>query len=576
MSTINLAGGNTLLSTGAFPPVRAASTGSPLNPAAGGLLTVDGIALAAGDRVLCKDETSAVNNGIYSAQTGPWTRTNDAKTNTQFYQGMTVTCGPQGAVNAGQTFVCTTTDDPVVVGTSSLTFVAQAVVQAQQQQATSTTSQTIGTGSMTFATQSGKAFQTGQWVLVYETANSANQLYGQVTSYAGGSLTVNVQYSAGSGTFAAWTIGLANSPATVGLQPPVGSGTVTTSGAVTSGHMAVFDGTGGNIIEDGGAPVGGANTITPLMFANAAVGFAVGMLNGTLVASETSNALTITVKTLAGNTPSSSDPVFFLINNGSGGWTVIEQTSALSLTVPAGATLGTVNGQAGRQWIGVFNNAGTAVLGIYNSLNSSTPSILAWNESYTVNGTGISSGSTSAQIWYTASSLSSKNFRVIGYIESTQTTAGQWAATVTPFLFGPGVKRPGETYGPVSALNNTQDSFASVTFVVLSHSELAVVLTSPANLMRVQALGSLQIPGAPATADVKLSRGTTNATNMIGSATIVGITTGVGLNIVAGTAIAAYDLPNATSVTYAVQGIETGAYPYNGTTSLMEAWEIQI
>ena len=121
---INSITGNTLLTSGFFPPVRAASTGTPLNPTTGGLLVVDGITLIAGDRVLCKDETSAVNNGIYAANTGPWVRTTDAMTNTQFFSGMAVIAA-LGTVNAQTTFICTCTDDPVVVGTSNITFTAQ-------------------------------------------------------------------------------------------------------------------------------------------------------------------------------------------------------------------------------------------------------------------------------------------------------------------------------------------------------------------------------------------------------------------------------------------------------------------
>src|SRR5260370_42113400 len=93
--------GNTMLTSGSFPPVRAASTGAPLNPATGGLLVVDGVQLVAGDRVLAKDEASAVNNGIYAASTGPWTRTTDASGNTQFVSGMAVTV-PPAAANAPQ------------------------------------------------------------------------------------------------------------------------------------------------------------------------------------------------------------------------------------------------------------------------------------------------------------------------------------------------------------------------------------------------------------------------------------------------------------------------------------------
>src|SRR5215475_3595125 len=130
--------GNTLLTFGSFPPVRAASTGSPLNPATGGLLVVDGVQLVAGDRVLAKDETNAVNNGIYTASTGPWVRTADAGNNQQFFSGMAVTVA-LGAVSAGLTFICTTTDDPVVVGTSNITFAAQSLVATATQAATSTT-----------------------------------------------------------------------------------------------------------------------------------------------------------------------------------------------------------------------------------------------------------------------------------------------------------------------------------------------------------------------------------------------------------------------------------------------------
>jgi hypothetical protein len=358
---INSITGNALLTTGSFPPVRAASTGS-LNPAAGGLLVVDGVQLVAGDRVLCKDESSAVNNGIYAASAGPWVRTTDATTNTQFFSGMAVTAA-LGAVNAGQTFICTCADDPVVVGTSLITFASQQAVATATQTAASTTSLTIGTGSKTLTIPAGKAFQVNQWVLIQEQSNPANQMLGQVTAYGGTSLAVNVTATGGSGTHADWTIVLTNSAAAAGYQPPVGSGNVTGPGSSTAGHVATFADATGKVLQDGGAIVGGPNTITPSMLALASVAFGVGMLNGTLVASVAGNALTIAVKTLAGNNPSSSDPVFLLFRDASAGYAVIEQTAALSITVPSGATLGTVNGQANRIWVGVFNNGGTAVWG---------------------------------------------------------------------------------------------------------------------------------------------------------------------------------------------------------------------
>lgn len=55
--------------------VRAATTA---NVALTGLLTVDGVTLVAGDRVLVKNQTSAPTNGLYVAAAGAWTRTPNA------------------------------------------------------------------------------------------------------------------------------------------------------------------------------------------------------------------------------------------------------------------------------------------------------------------------------------------------------------------------------------------------------------------------------------------------------------------------------------------------------------------
>jgi hypothetical protein len=577
---INSITGNTLLTAGSFPPVRAASTGAPLNPATGGLLVIDGVQLAAGDRVLCKDESSPVNNGIYAASTGPWTRTTDATGNTQFFSGMAVTVA-LGAVNAGQTFICTCQDDPVVVGTSLITFASQQVVATATQQAASTTSLTIGTGSKTLTIPAGKAFQVGQWVLIQETSNSANQMLGQITAYGSTSLTVNVTATGGSGTHADWTIVLTNSPAAAGYQPPVGSGNMTGPGSSTTGHVATFADTTGKLIQDGGTIVGGANTITPAMLANAAVAFGVGMLNGTLVASVAGNALTIAVKTLAGADPSPADPVFFLFRDASAGYAVIEQTAALSITVPSGATLGTFNGQANRIWVAVFNNGGTPVVGVYNSLNGTN--VLCWDETSPANGTGITGSSTASQVWYTASTLSSKNFRIVGHVESTQATAGTWATSPSKVqLFGPGVKRPGDTVQEVSNLVGGTATTTSASYVALTGQNVTISVQSAANVVRVEAMVSQTIPGAvnqTFSPFMRLSRGTVANTNLVGGeATIQEVASGSGgvqMNLTV--PLLGYDAPNTTgSITYAVQGkINSGTLTVNSGSQLA-AREIQI
>jgi len=45
-----------------------------------GLLTIDGVTVAAGDRVLVKNQTLSQNNGIYVAASGAWARSSDMDT----------------------------------------------------------------------------------------------------------------------------------------------------------------------------------------------------------------------------------------------------------------------------------------------------------------------------------------------------------------------------------------------------------------------------------------------------------------------------------------------------------------
>lgn len=498
--SINSINGNTLLTSGSFPPVRVASAGSPLNPAIGGLLVVDGVQLVAGDRVLCKDETSAVNNGLYAASTGPWVRASDAAANTQFFSGMAVTVA-LGALNAGLTYICTCTDDPVVVGASLITFAAQSAVATATQSATSATSVAVGAGAKTLTIPAGKAFQVGQWVLVNETSNNANQLFGQVTAYGGTSLTVNVIATGGAGTHADWTIVLANSAAAAGLQPPVGTGNVTGPGSSTAGHIATFADASGKLIQDGGPPIGAANTITPSMFAAAAVAIGSNMLNGTIVPSVATGALTLAIKTLAGADPSASDPVWFLFRAStpaSGSYAMIAVTAPLSVTVPANSTLGFQNATPGRIWLTAVNNGGAVSLAVINCLAGTNT--LGWSV-FPLAGWGIANitafggGANAAQVFYGAASVASVPYGVLGFatweVGSTLATAGTWNLTPTRTeLYRPGVSLPGTSLQQSLAFfsaNSTNATGTPANTVVTAQ----MTPSSSANLVEVYAQGHL-------------------------------------------------------------------------------------
>jgi hypothetical protein len=90
--------------------------------------SVDGVTVAVNDRILVKNQTDAKQNGIYRVVTvgsgtdGTWIRTQDADNvgNGKVTSGMTTTV-TEGSTNANKTFKLTTAD-PIVVGTTELTF----------------------------------------------------------------------------------------------------------------------------------------------------------------------------------------------------------------------------------------------------------------------------------------------------------------------------------------------------------------------------------------------------------------------------------------------------------------------
>ncbi len=87
-------------------------------------------ALTAGDRVLVKDQTTGTNNGLYVAAAGAWTRATDADASAEVTPGMLVT------VEEGSTLADTvwelTTNGPIVLGTTVLTFELTAAMTATQ------------------------------------------------------------------------------------------------------------------------------------------------------------------------------------------------------------------------------------------------------------------------------------------------------------------------------------------------------------------------------------------------------------------------------------------------------------
>lgn len=104
------------------PSVRAATTaaGTLASSFANGS-TIDGVTLATGDRILIKNQATASENGIYIvAASGAPTRATDADSSAEVTAGMAMFISEGTTLGDSQWML--TTNDPITLGTTSLTF----------------------------------------------------------------------------------------------------------------------------------------------------------------------------------------------------------------------------------------------------------------------------------------------------------------------------------------------------------------------------------------------------------------------------------------------------------------------
>lgn len=85
-----------------------------------GLLTIDGIVLTAGNRVLVKNQSTGTENGIYVVSPGSWSRSSDFDTSEDVTSGA-FTFIEDGTINADSGWVLTT-QAPIIIDTTPLAF----------------------------------------------------------------------------------------------------------------------------------------------------------------------------------------------------------------------------------------------------------------------------------------------------------------------------------------------------------------------------------------------------------------------------------------------------------------------
>lgn len=135
-----------------------------------------------------------------------------------------------------------------------------------------------------------------------------------------------------------------------------------------------------------------------------------------------SGALTASLKTGSGGSPTSSDPVRVAMRSATtsaGTYATRSATSAVTLTVPSSATLGHQDAVEGvLHWYVIDYASGTLELAV---------SATYYGHSGIVSTTAISSGSTSLSAMYSTSARTGVPYRWIATTHDSQTTAGTWA-----------------------------------------------------------------------------------------------------------------------------------------------------
>lgn len=248
--------------------------------------------------------------------------------------------------------------------------------------ATSTASLLIGTGSKAFTgVGTSLGYSAGMRAIASSLANSANYMEGRVTSYSGGTLTLNVNLTGGSGTFADWQINIAGEQGPQGIQGPQGvAGPTGATGASYAGTSttSLSIGTGSKVFttQAGLAYVVGASR------ARASDSSGANYVEG-LVTAYSGTSLTISADRAVGSGTITAWNISLAGDAGANGasGSVLTATSTTSLTPSIGSNVFTVAAglsfQAGNRVRGASAAAPTTnwFSGVVSSYSSTTLTI---------------------------------------------------------------------------------------------------------------------------------------------------------------------------------------------------------
>lgn len=329
----------------------------------------------------------------------------------------------------------------------------------------STTSLLVGTGSKTLTVGTGLGFQVGMPVRLANT--DIIYMTGDVTSYNSltGELICNITSSTGSGTYAVWSVYAipASVGATLVANKFTGLQTFADEVAVASASTINLTTSDSNNVEITGTTTIAAVTMPEGAVIKARASGAFQLTNSSSLIVQGGANYTTTVNDIltftkdgAGNVHvevsqvnnRATNKIYDLdatvagnnltITVNAGAWdfrstTLTDGTpvtrilsTPVSLVIPDGATLGSVNAISSRYVVGLLDDAGTLEPFAINIAGGNQ-----LDETNLITTTTISTGADSNNVAYSTTGRTSKAYRIIGFIDITEATAGTYATAPT-------------------------------------------------------------------------------------------------------------------------------------------------
>jgi hypothetical protein len=263
------------------------------------------------------------------------------------------------------------------------------------------------------------------WLFIPGSKAGTPSTTGSVTNWAANTYTDNA--TAGSGTASTWTGHSFQRPtlaATNSAVTTTNAATVYIANSPLAGTNETMTNAWAVWVDDGHARLDGDLHVQ-------------GAIHGTiskysLAASVSSNALTIALKDEAGNDASASKPITFKFRSTTGGtgtFTLGSVSGALSTVISSGSTAGTSNNVGHRLHVGALLTGSTVELFWWNSQTSTGIASFSEHELVSTTAEGGAGAADSAGVAYSTTSRASVPWVYLGYLESTQATAGTWASS---------------------------------------------------------------------------------------------------------------------------------------------------